>query len=398
MHLSHGVELRVGWQLVNDCYFFRLVLPQHGWRRVFYGQSFFTDSLSAELVRQGHEVIVVTNDTHGLGMHNVSSGIETFRLPCFNVLGGRYPVPVCNADYRVAMDELDARQIDGVLVNTRFYLHSILDVHIAKRHGIQAVVLDHGSAYLTLGSSMIDCAIARYEDAITWYLRRQPVDFYGISQKSTEWLAHFGVKARGIINNSIDAAAYRAQASSRSFRSELGIGDELMLAFTGRFIPEKGIVVLIDMMRRLLGERVHLVMAGDGPLRGMVEDAKLEAVHLVGRLDASDIAALLLESDVFCLPTRSEGFSTSLLEAAAYGTPSLVPDVGGARELMPDDSYGFVTQEADARAFALIVRRILEGAYDLADMGDRCRCRAEEYCSWDATAHKVVEAVCPNRC
>lgn len=359
----------------------------------------FTDSLASELVQQGHKVVVVTNDTHHVGVYEISSsGFEVFRLPCWNVLGGRYPIPIRNADYRFVMHELAARQFDGVLVNTRFYLHSLLGVRIAKRHGLRAVVLDHGSAYLTLGSPALDWVIARYEDLVTGHLRRQPVDFYGISQKSTEWLAHFGVKARGIINNSIDAAAYRAQASSKSFRSELGIGDELMLAFTGRFIPEKGIVVLIDMMRRLLGERVHLVMAGDGPLRGMVEDAKLEAVHLVGRLDASDIAALLLESDVFCLPTRSEGFSTSLLEAAACGTPSLVPDVGGARELMPDDSYGFVTQEADARAFALIVRRILEGAYDLADMGDRCRCRAEEYCSWDATAHKVVEAVCPNRC
>lgn len=357
----------------------------------------FTASLTAGLVRQGHEVIVVTNDTHGLGTHDVSSGIETFRLPCFNMLGGRYPVPVRNADYRAVMDELDARQIDGVLVNTRFYLHSLLGARIAKRHGLRAGVLDHGSAYLTLGAPMMDWVIARYEDVITSYLRRQPVDFYGISQKSVEWLAHFGVKVRGIINNSIDATAYRAQASSRSFRSELGIGDELMLTFTGRFIPEKGIAVLIDMMRRLQGERVHLVVAGDGPLHSMIEDAKLEAVHLVGRLDTPDIAALLLESDVFCLPTRSEGFSTSLLEAAACGTPSLVTDVGGARELMPDDSYGFVVHEADARAFASIVRRILQGAYDLAEMGDRCRCRAEEYCSWDATAHKVVEAVCPNR-
>lgn len=84
----------------------------------------FTDSLTAGLVRQGHEVIVVTNETHGLGTHDVSSGIETFRLRCFNMLGGRYPVPVRNADYRAVMDELDARQIDGVLVNTRFYLLS----------------------------------------------------------------------------------------------------------------------------------------------------------------------------------------------------------------------------------------------------------------------------------
>jgi len=208
-----------------------------------------------------------------------------------------------------------------------------------------------------------------------------------------EWLAHFGIKARGVIGNSIDAAAYRVQASNRSFKSELNIGDELMLAFTGRFIPEKGIATLVDMMRRLQGERVHLVMAGDGPFRGMIEDASLDAIHMVGRLDAPDIAALLLESDLFCLPTRSEGFSTSLLEAAACGTPSLVTDVGGARELMPDESYGFVMPTADAGAFASIICRILRGKFDLPSMGDRCRNRVEEFCSWDATARQLIKAM-----
>ena len=291
------------------------------------------------------------------------------------------------------MRELDARQLDGVLVNTRFYLHSLLGVRIAKRHGLRAVVLDHGSAYLTLGSPVLDWVIARYEDLVTGYLRRQPVDFYGISHKSVEWLAHFGIKARGVISNSIDAAAYRAQASDRSFRSELNIGDELMLAFTGRFIPEKGIAVLIDMMQQLQGWRVHLVMAGDGPLRGMVEDASIDAIHMVGRLDTPDIAALLLESDLFCLPTRSEGFSTSLLEAAACGTPSLVTDVGGARELMPDESYGFVIPTADADSSASIICCILREKFDLSSMGNRCRNRVEEYCSWDATARQLIKAM-----
>lgn len=384
MVLSRGA----GGILSTIAIFSALCFPSMG------GVERFTESLASELVRQGHEVIVVTNDTHHAGVHEISSsGFEVFRLPCWDVLGGRYPVPIHNADYRFVMRELAARQLDGVLVNTRFYLHSLLGVRIARRHGLRAVVLDHGSAYLTLGSPVLDWVIARYEDAITSYLRRQPVDFYGISQKSVEWLAHFAVKACGIINNSIDAAAYRAQASSRSFRSELGIGDELMLAFTGRFIPEKGIATLVDMMQQLQGERVHLVMAGDGPLRSAIEDAKLEAVHIVGRLDAPDIAALLLESDLFCLPTRSEGFSTSLLEATACGTSSLVTDVGGARELMPDDSYGFVMHEADACAFASIVHRVLQGRYDVSSKGDRCRRRAEECCSWDASARQLLKAM-----
>lgn len=355
----------------------------------------FTDSLARELARQGNNVVIVTNDTHGLGPQEaLAPGVEVVRLPCRNLLGGRYPVPVRNGSFKRCMEHLNDRSFDGVLVNTRFYLHSLLGVEFAARQGARAVVLDHGSAYLTLGNPLADWAIARYEDVITAHLKRKSVDFYGISRKSVEWLAHFGINAKGVIGNSIDAEVYRAQASGRSFRRELGIvHDALMLAFTGRFIPEKGIRTLMGMMGRLQGEPVHLVLAGDGPLRSEVEESGLDAVHPVGRLDAPDIAALLIESDLFCLPTRSEGFSTSLLEASACGTPSLVTDVGGARELMPDDSYGFVVSTADTDAFAHIVRRAASGGYDLESMGVRCRDRVEKYYSWAMIAKDVLRAL-----
>ena len=141
---------------------------------------------------------------------------------------------------------------DGVLVNTRFYIHSLLGTAFARRRGLRPIVLDHGSAYLTLGSSFADAVIARYEDAVTALLKRQGVDFYGISRKSCDWLRHFGIEARGIISNSIDADAYRAQASSRDFRSDFAIPREsMMAAFTGRLIPEKGIFVLLEAFKLL---------------------------------------------------------------------------------------------------------------------------------------------------
>lgn len=371
------------------CIFSALYLPSMG------GVERFTDSIAVELAGCGHEVVVVTNDTHGMGpRETLVSGVEVVRLPCRNLLNGRYPVMVRNDLFKSCTSYLNSIDFDGVLVNTRFYPHSLFGVKYACDRGVRPVVLDHGSAYLTLGTPALDWVIARYEDAITAYLKKRPVDFYGISKNSVEWLSHFGIQAKGVISNSIDAAAYRSQASARSFRNELGIpANALLLSFTGRFIPEKGISVLLEMMRGVQGEPVHLVMAGDGPLRGKVEASNLNAIHVVGRLDAPDIAALLTESDLFCLPSRSEGFSTSLLEAAACATPSLVTDVGGARELMPDDSYGFVVSSADAGAFARIVKKAASGSYDLEAMGERCRNRVEGRFSWAAVAQDALCAL-----
>lgn len=175
------------------CIFSALYLPNMG------GVERFTDSLAAELVAEGHSVIVVTNNIHGLSNREVlDNGVEVIRFPCKNFIDGRYPVPIKNGRHRELIADLGSRQVDGVLVNTRFYLHSLIGVRFAESKGLRAVVLDHGSAYLTLGSRLLDWAIERYEDGITAWLKRHDVDFYGISKKSVEWLGHFGIEAKGV--------------------------------------------------------------------------------------------------------------------------------------------------------------------------------------------------------
>ena len=369
------------------CIFSALYLPNMG------GVERFTDSLAAELAAEGHSVIVVTNNTHGLSNREVlDNGVEVTRLPCKSFIDGRYPVPIKNSCYRRLIADLESRHVDGVLVNTRFYLHSLIGVRFAEKKGLRAVILDHGSAYLTLGSKPLDWVIERYEDGITAWLKRRDVDFYGISKKSAEWLGHFGIEAKGVISNAIDAEAYRAQASGRRFRKELGAEDGLLVSFVGRLIPEKGIDALLEIMGYLQDRSVHLVVAGDGPLFGQVDTSPLPNVHAVGRLNSSDTAALLIDSDLFCLPTRSEGFSTSLLDAAACGTVSLVPDVGGAREVAPDASFGFVTNGVNIKEYSDILRRASDGEFDLKAMGLRCQAHIEKLLSWTDVARSVIDA------
>lgn len=371
------------------CVFSALYLPSMG------GVERFTDSLAAELAAEGHSVIVVTNNTHGLSDSEVlDNGVEVIRLPCKNLINGRYPVPIKNPRYRGLMADLESRQVDGVLVNTRFYLHSLIGVRFAESKGLRAVVLDHGSAYLTLGSKPLDLAIERYEDGITAWLKRRDVDFYGISKKSVEWLSHFGIRAKGVISNAIDVEAYRAQASGRQFRKEFDINQStLLVSFVGRLVVEKGVRPLLEAMRRLQGEDIRLVVAGEGPLRAEIEACGLSNVCLLGRLDGPDVAALLMDSDVLCLPTRSEGFATTLLEAAACGTPSLVPDVGGAKELIPSSEYGFVEDDLAPDAIASILRYCSRETVNLETMGRLSQLRVEKYYSWGYSARLVLDAL-----
>ena len=68
-------------------------------------------------------------------------------------------------------------------------------------------------------------------------------------------------------------------------------------------------------------------------------------ILLLGRLDSGEIVDLLGNSDIFCLPSVSEGFSTSLLEAAACKNYIVVTDSACPRELLPDDRYARILPE-----------------------------------------------------
>lgn len=357
----------------------------------------FSRRLAQTLTARGASVTVVTNDTEGLGASIArEDDIDVVRLPCLPLISGRLPLPRHNRRHRTLMRHLDDLALDGVLVNARFYPHSLLGMRVARRHGLTPVVLDHGSAWLSFSNPMLDPIVRLYERAVTAWGRRYHASYYGISERSAEWLRTFGIEAEGVIPNAIDAQGLRASSSGRDLRAELGLGRErLMVAFVGRLIPEKGVRSVIAASRdeRLAQASVTFVLAGDGPLAAEVRAAEGPCLHWVGALGREDTAALLAQADLLCLPTRSEGFSTVLLEAAACGCPSLVTDVGGAREVIAHDECGRILEDDSPGALVHAIGELAGCRDELRRMGARCRERVERLFTWDATA-AAFEVAC----
>lgn len=356
----------------------------------------FTYCLAHALVDRGDEVLVVTNDTNGLGAGITDEdGVSVLRLPCFPLFAGRFPVPKLNAISRKLWKHVECQQFDGVLVNARFYIHSLRGIRLAKKLGITPVVLDHGSAFLSFSNPVIDPLVRTYERLITTLGKRLHPDYYGVSSKSVDWLRSFGIAAKGVIPNSIDAESFRETSSERDFRNELGLdAKSFLVCFVGRLIPEKGIRAILEASRshRLVEAGVVFVVAGDGALSKEVDDAQGESLRWVGRLSSSDISALLQQSDLLCLPTRSEGFATTLLEASSCGCPSVVTDVGGARELFPNEHFGTIINSMDSAEVEKAIYSLVINPDVLAEQSRLCRRMVEYESSWDKTA-SLVEKV-----
>lgn len=369
------------------CIFSALYLPSVG------GVQTYTANIATELARAGERVIVVTNATETPSGRSVDDEVEIVRLPCRALLNGRYPVPRRNEEYRKLMDWLETQAIDHVVVNTRFYPHSIEGLAFARRKGITPIVIEHGSAHLTMGNAAVDKAVELVEHAMTKRGLAYGAHYYAVSKRASSWLEHFGITSSGEIHNAINADEYRDQVSARSFREELNLPEGSLLAvFIGRLVPEKGVLQLAEASKLLDAGSIAIAVAGDGPLRDKLAEYESTTFKLVGPLSKPDAAAFLVEADVMCLPSRSEGFATTLLEAAACSTPSIVTHVGGTDELIPDASCGTIIDDAQPETIARALRAALKERRKLAEQGSNAATLARISFSWKRTAEHLLAA------
>lgn len=356
-------------------------------------------NLAQQLKRDGFAVVVVTSAANGREGVEDDDGVRVFRMPSVLLLNDRLPLPRKNAEYRAMKKALMEMDLGYVMVNTRFYPISLFGLKLAKAKNVPAMVLEHGSAYLTLNNPIIDAILHLYEHVITHLAKRYHPLFYAVSEKSGKWLATFGIECKGVLSNAVDADALREEASARDFHDELDIpSDCVLVTFTGRILLEKGVVPLARAVQMINGGQegnvVHVVFAGDGPALDVLGKHASDHVHILGRINRPDLSALLKQSDIFCLPTDyPEGFPTAALEAGACGAGIVISDTGGASELVPSEDYGIVLPDTSAESVANALKRYIDDRDYLQVASSNVEARVETLFNWRKVASQFESII-----
>jgi len=318
------------------------------------GSGAVATELGIALAERGHEVHFITYK-------------QPFRLPQFlpnvffhEVDVGRYPLfeyPPYDLALAVRMHEVvRAHNLD--ILHCHYAIPHATSAWIAKEmlqreHGrdIRVITTLHGTDITIVGQDPSFHAITKFSiersdalTAVSQYLRDETQRAFGCTGCGIE-----------VIHNFIDPDTYNRARYGPALRPQFGDARRILM-HVSNFRPVKRIADVVAIYARVAREIPSvLVMVGDGPDRVLAESEARRLgverdVHFLGKIDA--VAPLLAEADLFLLPTQSESFGLSALEALASGVPVVGSRAGGLVEVVREGITGVLCAVGDVDGMA----------------------------------------------
>lgn len=246
----------------------------------------------------------------------------------------------------------------------------------------------HGTDITLVGSRKSFLPITRFSiaqsDAVT-----------AISQFLADETARtFGYEAVEIIPNFINAEDYQRRTNEELRRMLAPQGEKLIL-HVSNFRPVKRIADCVHAFAKLAGRvAARLVLCGDGPSRTEAEQLAqsyglAERVQFVGQVP--NIADYLSVADLLLLPSQTESFGLSALEALACEVPVIATRVGGLPEVVLDGETGYLVEVGDTQAMAERAAEILSDERKQQTLGQRGRAYAVERFNTERVIPQYVE-------
>lgn len=178
-----------------------------------------------------------------------------------------------------------------------------------------------------------------------------------------------------VIYNFVDTDVYKPVCNEQ-FKKHIAPEGEKILVHTSNFRKVKRVPDTIRVLKEVQKKiPAKLVLVGDGPERSETERIARElGVHkdvvFLGKQDG--LAEILSSGDIFLMPSQSESFGLSALEAMACGLPVISSSVGGLPELVRHNETGFIAEIGDTDRMAKYAVELLTNEKKYKYFVDNC--------------------------
>jgi glycosyltransferase involved in cell wall biosynthesis len=172
-------------------------------------------------------------------------------------------------------------------------------------------------------------------------------------------------------------------------------GRPFTFLFSGATIRRKGFDLLLDAFDRAAAERPEArlrIVGPRGDLGHLLAGQDPDRVAFLGPRTQSELAAELRQADVLVLPSRNDSFGMVVAEAMASGTPVLISEMVGAKDLVTEGRTGWIVPVDDVAVLADQMAWCCRHREEVRAMGSDCR-RAAETATWPAYHQRFAELV-----
>ena len=339
--------------------------------RIVGGIARVVHDLSKRLIKDGHEVTVITYKEGDLPEYENDKGVEVYRVENYMIHPNSF------IDWTLQLNfNMVAKATELINKNGKFdviHAHDWLVASSAKTlkqsFGIPLVATIHATE--AGRNSGIHNESQRYINDTEWLLTYEATEVIvnsNFMKGHVQSLFGLPFDKINVIPNGINLTNFNGIERDYEFRRQYAMDNEKIILYVGRLVYEKGIQHLISAMPKILQgyNDVKLVIAGKG---GMLDNLKAQAeamgiankVYFTGYLNSKQVQKIYKCADVAVFPSTYEPFGIVALEAMLSENPVVVSDIGGLNEIVQHRENGMKTYCGNPNSIA---DSILELLYD----------------------------------
>ena len=364
--------------------------------RVVGGIARVVYDLSKTLIKDGHDVTVVTYREGDAPYFEDDKGIKVYRVDNYMINPNNFIdwIMQLNFNMLAKANEIIAEQGKFDVIHAHDWLVAYAAKTLKNSYNIPIVSTIHATE--AGRNSGIHDEQQRYINDTEWMLTYESSEvIVNSNYMKGELQRLFGLPYEkiNVVPNGVNLSLFNGIERDYNFRRKYAMDNEKIILFMGRLVYEKGIQNLIAAMPKILQgyQDSKLVICGKG---GMIDELRRQVdsmgisdkVYFAGYMKGKDVQKMYKAADVAVFPSTYEPFGIVALEAMLSGNPIVVSDIGGLDEIVDHRVNGMKSYCGNPNSIA---DSILELLYDhklCADITKKAKNKVRNDYNWSKIA------------
>ena len=365
--------------------------------RIVGGIARVVHDLSKRLIKDGHEVTVVTyRDNTDVPEYENDKGVNVYRVDNYMIHPNNFIDWIMQLNFNMISKATELINKEGGfdVIHAHDWLVTYAAKTIKNAYGIPIVATIHATE--SGRNSGIHDETQRYINDTEWLLTYEATEvIVNSNYMKNEIQRLFGLPFDkiNVIPNGVNLSNFTGIERDYDFRRQYAMDNEKIILYVGRLVYEKGVQHLISAMPKILSNYhdAKLIIAGRG---GMMDELKAQVtnmglgnkVYFTGYLDSKKVQKMYKCADVAVFPSTYEPFGIVALEAMLAGVPTVVSDVGGLGEIVAHGVDGMKSYAGNPNSIADSVLALLKDHQLAANVSKKAKVKVKDQFNWEKIA------------